>query len=371
MNKLTFAIGLILLSVGVGSLSAQDVWEPQTNITGYISTEFNGFSELKDYRNSYGISLSEAGILTSYKPTKELIFKSVFVYRPDFTFDQMLNEANVQYSVTRGFNVKAGRFLTPLSPMNTYYYAPVNTSATLPTIISNYEFFPLNMDAISINGSAGADFSVSYDVFAGGFKNTTWMKTGPVGFFGNEIVYYKDLMGSRASYIDPSFNETYNVAFGGNLTLKYNDFMHLGFSAFKPKDDILPGFIRVEDSEVPGSFVETRVDVDLKRFNYGTNLKLKYNNTKIIAELWKGDLSTGGIDKDLEGAFVELSHNIDKITPYTRYEVKSTDDVKYERYTAGVMYKPMFETTFKLEYLMYEQEVEDIQGVVASFIYSF
>ena len=90
----------------------------------------------------------------------------------------MLNEANIQYKVGEKAGIKVGRFLTPLSPMNTYYYAPVNSSATLPVLVSNHEFFPLNMDAVSYNGNIGENFKISYELFAGGYRNTTWMKTG-------------------------------------------------------------------------------------------------------------------------------------------------------------------------------------------------
>lgn len=153
-TKLLFTL---LLVFGVQAVQAQDYFEPQTNITGYISTEFNYFDNLENYRVTAGSAVSEAGMLVTYMPTSSLRLKTVFVYRPEFEFDQMLNEAFGELSMSKMVNFKVGRFLLPLSPMNTYYYAPVNTSATLPILITNHEFFPLNMDGVSINGAFGDD----------------------------------------------------------------------------------------------------------------------------------------------------------------------------------------------------------------------
>ena len=62
---------------------------------------------------------------------------------------------------------------------------------------------------------------------------------------------------------------------------------------------------------------------------------------------------------------------INKVTPYARFEAQTTNDIDFNRYTVGMTYKPMFETTFKLEYLHYEHDVQNIDGIVLAFIYSF
>jgi hypothetical protein len=209
---LILVIGVICTKPGF----SQNFWEPVTNLTGYISTEFNYFSELNGYDYDYGLSVSEAGLLINYRPTENIMLKSVFVYRPGYSFDQMLNEAYGEITHSELLKFKIGRFLLPLSPMNTYYYAPVNTSATLPILITNHEFFPLNMDGILITGSYGSDLKVTYDVFAGGYRNTTWLPTGAVGFFGVEVPYYQNEIGSPYT-ISPSYNGSYNLAYGGKL----------------------------------------------------------------------------------------------------------------------------------------------------------
>lgn len=361
MKRIVLLLGVAMLVAMGSTVNAQSDWEPQKRITGYVATEFNYFNNLEGYENEYGIALSEAGILASYQPLEQLTFKAVFVYRPDFSFNQMLNEANIAYKANDNVNFKVGRFLTPLSPMNTYYYAPVNTSATLPIVVSNHEFFPLTMDAVSINGSAGDDFKISYDVFAGGYRNTTYMRTGAVRFFGDEIIYYKELIKSPYR-IDRSYDNSYNVAVGGNLGFSFKDIAQLGVSAFKPKDEIFPTYIPEHDIVM---------DYDSEKFTYGLNFGLKLNNTKLTGEIWNSDFAINGTAVDLKGAFVELSQSLGKVTPFVRYEDQLSNDIDFKRYTAGMLYQPIFEIGCKVEYLHYEHEVQNVDGVVMALIYSF
>lgn len=375
------------LFVVTTTANAQTYWEPQTNITGYISTEFNYFDDIDGYRVNYGTAVSEAGILITYQPTSNFTLKSVFVYRPEFEFDQMLNEAFGQLSLSSKLNFKVGRFLLPLSPMNTYYYAPVNTSATLPILITNHEFFPLNIDGISVNGAFGSDLKVKYDVFAGGYRNTTWLPTGPIGFFGTEVPYFKGQINSPYS-IDRSYNNTYNTAFGGSIAVAYKRFVELGASYFNPKKERIPLALTLPSNMIfAGSPpIDEVVPTGLHRPTYGFNAKVQYENTKLVGELWRGNLDidpivislqgnviplTQGGDVDLEGSFVELSHRVNKFTPYARYEKQETDDIKYYRYTAGINYKPSFERTVKIEYMWYDHSSGAINGLIGTLIYSF
>ncbi len=385
--KTTTLVFLLLFGLGNSFVKAQDFWEPITNITGYISTEFNYFDNLDGYEVNYGTAVSEAGLLITYQPTSTLTLKSVFVYRPEFEFDQMLNEAFGQLALSNELNFKVGRFLLPLSPMNTYYYAPVNTSATLPILITNHEFFPLNIDGVSINGDFGDEIKVRYDLFAGGYRNTTWLPTGAVGFFGGEVPYFKDQINSPYS-IDRSYNNTYNTAWGGHIGVQYKSLIDLGASYFNPKKETLPVSVIIPaDALFPGfPFTEDIIPTGFQRPTYGFNAKLHYENTKVVGELWRGNveldplvyefqgnsvpLSPGG-DIDLEGSFVEVSHRINKFTPYARYEDQLTDDIEYSRWTFGINYKPSFERTVKLEYLMYDHSSGSVQGAVATLIYSF
>lgn len=363
-TKKTITALFLVLCVGAQMAFSQSSWEPQTDITGYISTEVNYFDELEGYELKYSAAVSEAGFLISYQPKSNFRIKGVFVYRPGFQFDQMLNEAFGELTLSEEAKFQVGRFLLPLSPSNTFYYAPVNSSATLPILVTNHEFYPVTIDGASFNGYLGTDFKMNYNLFAGGYKNSTWLRTGAVRFFGDEVNYLKRLIGSPAT-IDPSYNKTYNFGFGGRLGFSYKSYIDIGFSTFKPNDEQVP----VQATVAPGQTIT--VERTFEKFSYGLNVKLQYRNTKLVGEYWTSDLKSDGSEVDLEGSFVELSHRFNKVTPYVRYEDQLTDDIDYQRYTAGINYKPSFTKTFKLEYLRYEHTSDDINGIVAALIYSF
>ncbi len=92
---------------------------------------------------------------------------------------------------------------------------------------------------------------------------------------------------------------------------------------------------------------------------------------KILCELWNNDISFNDFKYDNSDKFVIVSNTFGKFTPYARYEEHKAFDVSIKHYTAGINFKPIFETTFKLEYLMYDYKSYDINGVVATAIYSF
>ncbi|MDG5767582.1 hypothetical protein QA596_08915 [Balneolales bacterium ANBcel1] len=369
--KTTTITMAILLMAAIGSAQSQSYWEPYTNITGYISTEFNWFDNLEGFDYDYGAAVSEAGLLMSYRPTSQLTIRGVFVYRPGYEFDKMLNEAYGEYALTPYLNVRAGRFLQSLSPTNTYYYAPVNTSATLPILVSNNEFFPLNIDGVSVNGQFGNDFRFNYDVFAGGYRNDMSSRTGALGFFGGEVNYFNSLLG--ADPIDlPDYN---NVAIAGTAGVSYKNYVDVGFGVFNPRNEIVTlGFQFEEDELFPGSPAEyMEFTMEFEKIAYGVNARLQYGNTQIKAEYWEAEISTEGFTSDYDAYYVELSQRINTITPYVRYEKQNAGDLSYSRYTGGVNFKPTFATTLKLEYLLYTQDdVDDnLHGFVGSFIYSF
>lgn len=361
-------------------------WEPQKNITGYISLEGDNFFNLKNYARDYGVSISEAGFLASYRPMEKLTFKSVFVYRPNYSIDQMVNEINAEYKIFDFLNLKAGRFLTPVSPMNTYYYAPVNNSATLPMVITSHEFFPLNVDAISLNGKYGETLKIDYEVIGGGFRNSLWLNNGALGLFGTESTYFRKLNGDTMNIDDSSLNTTLQTAFGGHLGVAFRDYITLGFGTFQTS----------EAMNVAGTTIKAK-----KRI-YGANLKIKYSTLRLIAEYWQfkpvgvgdGLAPVGGTTPPAGGtlelgvaktAFAELSNTFGKIIPYVRYEIympmetnmgtsPGAGPVQSEdlyRYTMGVNIKPGFETSIKLEYLYYQQGSNNLSGIVGTLTFSF
>jgi hypothetical protein len=269
----------------------------------------------------------------------------------------MLNEANAEYKFNDYFNAKVGRFLTPLSPMNTYYYAPVNNSATLPLMISHHEFFPLNMDALSFNGKIGDEFKFKYNVFFGGFRNALWLKTGSLGLFGYEDTY---LVKDASALAMPEVNSELNFGGGGQIGMAYKDYLDLGFGIFKSEDP----------------FIEPHSQMNMiaKKSSFGFNLKAKLSTLQLLSEVWHSTVKipvVGVGDLFYDGGFVELSNTFNKITPYARFEYHDAAGMKFNRYTAGINYKPIFETTMKLEYVNYDHDITDLSGIVATLIFSF
>lgn len=364
---ITLALAAI---VSMNMWGQESEWEAQTRITGYIATEANYFHDLKGVDRNYGVSLSEAGMLVNYQPIQNLTIKSVFVYRPDLSIDQMINEANAQWKANNVMNIKAGRFLTPLSPMNTYYYAPVNNSATLPMIISHHEFFPLNMDGVSVNGVIGENIKFDYDAFVGGYRNALWLKTGALGLFGVEDNYFGAYNNSGYTLNTNDINTTLSFGGGVHLGLSASDFLTIGVNAMKTDTEKL-------STTVDTPFGPMEVVFDVNRFAYGLNFKAKYQTLQLLGEFWRNDMdftnNTLLIEREykIDGSFIELSNNFGKLTPYVRYEYHDAAGLEFKRYTTGITYKPIFETTFKLEYLFYDHEATDINGFVASVIYSF
>jgi hypothetical protein len=376
MKKLFLIQLIMVLAISNGFVYAQETteWEPQKNITGYIATEFDYFKDIKYFDRNYGIAVTEAGVLASYNPIEKLSLKAVVVYRPNFTIEQMVNEANAEYKFSDYLKVKAGRFLTPLSPMNTYYYAPVNNSATLPMIIANHEFFPLNMDAVSVNGKIGENFKMDYEGFFGGFRNSLWLKTGALGIFSYENNYFQRVMTQdTVEFLQNDENTGMQIGGGGHLVFSYKEYVTLGFNIFNSAE-----IIKNSQTDSVGKITVSAYDVD--KLSYGANLKVKLSTFQLLAEYWKTDLSMVFYGTPLEltykGAFVELSNSFGKITPYVRYEYHSVpsmtpENTNYYRYTGGINYKPIFETTLKLEYMYYKYQSLNLSGLVATLIYSF
>ena len=364
----------ILVSFSASIYAQEEGWKPRTNNTGYIALEGNYLSDIQYYDREYGMAISEAGLLTSYMPIEKLTIKSVFVYRPNLSIDQMLNEANAEYKIKDFLNLKGGRFLVPLSPMNTYYYAPVNNSATLPMLIQNHEFFPLNMDGLSFNGSVGEDINIKYDAFAGGFKNFLWIGTGALGFFGTEYDYFQRIVNmDTTGYSETTANVDLQFGMGGHVDVSYEDYITIGAGIFSSSESITSKEEEPDTGQVATSI--THVD----KLSYGVNLKIKLATLQLLSEYWKTTvtLDFGGMDFDMDyyGAFVELSNTFGKFIPYIRYEYHerptTAQQIDYYRYTGGINYKPIFEVCIKLEYIYYDYQSLDLSGLVGTVIYSF
>lgn len=372
----------MILFLGVGAYAQEEQWEPQKNITGYIATEGDYFFNIEGYDRNYGVSLSEAGLLVSYKPLNKLLIKSVVVYRPGFSINQILNEASGEWQFSQSFNLKLGRFLTPLSTMNTYYYAPVNSSVTLPMVISNHMSFPLNVEALSVNGKFGENFKLDYDLFIGGFKNSLSLTTGPLDFFGAEETYFKtngdstSTSGMQNNFREVSNPENENLNFckGAHVGIGYQEYAQLGLNVFSGNE--IMEVMGDAGNGGPQNPQPQLTSTNMDRTSFGISLRFKYENLTLSSEYWmteyRGKDSTTTLEYDSKGAFCELNYSMNKLTPYARFEYENTSNsIAFNRYSFGINYKPVFETTLKLEYMHYTDGSINLDGIVGSVIYSF
>ena len=132
----TFAL-LLLMGVLLPAFSLDESeWKPTTHITGYVNTLFeysdlvNGHDVLE--KKEPAIGLSEAAFLVSYKPLKQMEFKGTFVYTHYIdAIQSLLVEAYGTYKINDALKISAGKYLTPLSPVNQYFYAPLNWYRTI------------------------------------------------------------------------------------------------------------------------------------------------------------------------------------------------------------------------------------------------
>jgi len=381
-NKLLSLLFAGLFAIGA---QAQDTWEPKTLLTGYISTEFNYFSNLEFHDRNYATSISEAGFLATYQPLEKLIIKSVFVYRPNFSFDLMLNELYGEYNVHDLTKVRFGRFLTPLSPMNTYYYAPVNNSASIPLIISHHEYFPLNIDGMNLNGKYGNDgVQIDYDLFAGGYRNSLYVRTGAMKMFGNEDSYLVRTDSTEA--YENNLNDKLNVGFGGHVGAGYKDIIDIGFGVFKGEEtmdfEMQLGAATVDTTGFMWTIAEPQTIENkwyINKISFGGDITIKAGSFKLLAEAWNTKVSFEETDdfsfpaSKFKTVFVEASNNFSNVylTPYVRYEYHDAAELKYSRVTGGVAFRPIFSTVFKLEYMHYDYSERNLSGIVGSAIFAF
>jgi hypothetical protein len=294
----------------------------------------------------------------------------------------MINEVSGEYAFSDMFKIKGGRFLTPLSPVNSFYFAPVNVGITLPMLISHHEYYPLNLNGLSVNGNFGGQFKINYNVFAGGYYTSLWKGTGPLNFFGNEDDYFRKLDHLQL-YSSLMQAENLNFGGGGHLGLAFSDYVEVGVNYFTSKPEYFANMDTVPDpSNTSGA----------TRNITGLNFKLHYNFIQITGEQWWSNLEITNIPigfnpatfqliygtgkSKLKGSFYELTCNYKTLTPFVRYEYHKAynidlTDLIFHKYSFGLNYKPRYEINLKCEVVHYDHPKHKIDGILASLIYSF
>lgn len=353
-------IGIIcFLLFGFLFVNAQDGWEPQTFLTGYINTiaEYSGHADESALGipadKHVGIGLAQAGLLVSYKPLEKLEVKSTLVYSPWVrSWHDVIVETYASYKFNQGISIGAGKYLTPLSPSNLYFYAPLNPSGVLPMVVSHHIFFPQSISGLQVSGEFGDEFKIDYNLTYGSFYITDHLESGILGVQGQEEIV--PFQGHYEVY-SGNYPESY-LGGSGRLAVKYSDIFSLGLNLFEGTEYNLI----VLD---PASGDVAGIEAANQR-SFGIDAHLALNSLKLNAEYWtatgKTTNSTPEYSLDYKGYYAELIYDHDKIKPWIRYE--NMDDAKaiftdgtevilpMVSVSGGLAFRPIYETTFKLEY---------------------
>lgn len=350
----------IMLFISCSIATAQNGWEPQTFITGYINT----IAEYSDHADTsvlgipndkhIGIGLAQVGLLISYKPMEQMEIKSTLVYSPWVrSWHDVVVETYASYKFNPLLKVGAGKYLTPLSPSNLYFYAPLNPSGVLPMAVSHHIFFPQSISGLQLAGETGGDLKIRYNLTYGNFYITDHLESGIIGIQGQEEIFpfsghYEVYEGNRPeSYLGGS----------GRVEFGYNNLFNLGLNIFEGTEY---NIIRLD----PATGAPASIEPAQQR-SFGTDLHLNISNVKLNAEYWYAknkttDDAVFDIDIEYDGYYGEIIYDGDRIKPWLRYEYMndaftvlsdgSEVALPFNTFSGGIAYRPIFETTFKLEY---------------------
>ncbi len=368
-----FIIGMIQM------INAQETnveWKKQTYVTGYLSLNGEYIHNLPIFKDikgrDIGMNVGEASVLTTIKPLEKLKINSVVTYKPKLSWAEIITEISGEWKFSEKFTAKAGRFLLPLHPANSQYYAPMNVGIALPMFVTNQPMFPLSINGLNINGniSLSNDISIYYNLSGGQYTKYSKKEAGLLGFFGRDGVYMnknKDKVYEFIQKVESKQNGEYPNYFGGGgkLGLKIGDILKLEGAGFYSQEKLSE---KLNDT----TFYET----DMEWLNYGINLTLNSNNLHIKAATWFGNETPNDTEHFDTYNFIfyygEIAYTINTITPYSKIEIVKGRLKDWQRFTLGINYRPIFETTFKIEYHRYFQEyIDDFNIFQIAIIYSF
>ena len=386
---------VLLLFIGVVQTAytqeEEQEWKSRLHITGYVNTiaEYTDLQNWVDAKHDVGIGLSEAAFLASYKPLKNLEFKGTFVYTHFIDDIQgLLVEAYGTYTISEKLKFSAGKYLAPLSPINQYFYAPLNPSATLPMVVSHHSLIPQSFSGFQVSGEFGTDMKLGYNITYGHYMSKGHPQQGILGIQGME-----DFAGYLVDY--PGVTKEYLLGGTGRIYGNYNDIINVGFNYFDGKRSTMA----VQEMTSPTTRPETFY-IPATKNSFGIDMQLKLAGFKLNAEYWQGNLETtelaSQIVSEYKGYYGELIYETGIFSPYLRYDYiddmasalyASFPDNKVfdfsfptESYTAGIAIRPIFETLIKLEYRHFEMDYLDnplsiendsFNHFILSLIYSF
>ena len=313
---------IICMMSGVYAQEEED-WEPQTFVSGYASSiaEFTNQNDHREANRDIGIGLAQVGFLVSHKPTPNIEIKGTFVWDQQIAdLQSMMVEAYGIYSFSDQFKVGVGKFLTPLSPVNTYFYAPLNPSVSLPMVVTHYLLTPQSISGLQFAGELGSDWKVNYNVTYGSYTTFGHISTGIIGLIGRE-----DVVQIIGTDFDNGRNR-YELGGSARVAVEKGVFS-LGLNYFEGTRATLP----LSDVTAPGEIKA----FTSRKFALGTDVHLNFNDRlKFNAEYWYAENGTKDIDEnfnpttgsnlditsELDGWYAELLYTVGKFTPYIRYE---------------------------------------------------
>ena len=374
-------LSTIALFCAVSVLYSQDnveTWEPQSFVTGYISLEGEYIMGMDEdlMEQNYGIGIGEAGFLFSVRPLRQLEIKSSFIYRPNYSLDNVVTELFGEWKFSDKFGIKAGRFLSPLSPINQQLYAPMNNGIALPMLVSHYSYFPNTQNGLNFNGKLGIaeNITIGYDVIAGGFYHSEHLPQGVLQFHGAEC----DFIAEEHEHEEEGHDEEghdeeahaeeghmdLHMGSGGRLSLTFGEMLTVGANSF------------YSGAETSGLVDTVTVESKATKLTTGFDFSFKQKGLYLTGAYWMSTItpeeSALGIASG-SSYYAELGYRIDKLNliPFGKYELNSYDaDEPYSRVSFGLNYRPRYETTFKAEYHRYFMDHGEIDAFLVSVVFA-
>jgi len=339
---------------------AQDEWEKITHVTGYVNAVAE-YSDCKNLKKDYAVGLSELGFLATFKPTRKLEFKSTLVYT-HYTFhvSQIFVEGYGMYNFNDGLKLGVGRFLTPLSPVNLYFYAPLNPSGVVPMLVSHHFLFPQSISGFQLGGNFELNSSLKfgYNASVGTYQYINHFESGVLSILSQEDSY------PSFGYYDTEADKINNYLCGtARLHFTVADKFTFGANYFKADAQQVT-------QDINGNFIY----YPSTKYTWGIDGHLNIANFKLNAEYWAGKQETtketdaiiGHIENTYEAYYGEIIYDGEVLKPFVRWDYIS--DVTVNKVglptnaaTIGIAVRPLFETLLKFEYKrIMGREITDI-----------
>lgn len=353
---------LFLLSALWGfNLFAQDEGESRTHFTGYVNAVAE-YSDAIKLKKDYAFGLSDIGFLGTYRLNDKLEFKATLVYSHyTFHISQLFVEGYGQYNVADELKLGVGRFLTPLSPVNLYFYAPLNPSGVVPMLVSHHFLFPQSISGFKINGEfeLGSSFKFGYAGTLGTYAYINHFESGVLSLQAQEDSY------PSFGYYDTEADKINNYLCGTARAYGIiNNMFTLGFNYFKADAQQVT-------QDVNGNFIY----YPSRKYTWGVDAHLQVNNFKLNGEYWAGTQETtkktdeilgAHTENDYEAYYGEFIYDGDVFKPFVRYDF--IKDVTVNKVglpttaaTIGLAVRPRFETLLKFEYKrVFAREITNI-----------